>query len=341
MKDQDKIGLIHGSGGVKTRELIELFKKYFSNEILDELSDAANIKLKKNNISYATDSFVIAPPFYKGGSIGSLSITGTANDILVTGAIPKYFSLSFVLGASLSFGDLKRVVQDVSLTAKKHNIKIVTGDTKVIPVFSDKGGIIINTSGIGEKIKDNIFSNIKTGDKIIVSGNLGDHEATIFSARRGLRNNIKSDEAVLSDIILSLIKNNIKIRIMRDITRGGLSTILNEIADEKKFKCRIYEKNIPVSKPVLSLTKMMGLNVLEMANEGKLLVIVAKEDEKKAMTIIKKTLNGKNAKVIGEVTKINDKVGDTIKNPNVVIETLVGGERKLRPLEGEGLPRIC
>ena len=325
-----KITMAHGSGGEDTSKLInDIFAKNFKNPILDRMEDSAVLDSTKK-IAFTTDSFVVTPMFFNGGDIGHLSICGTVNDLLMRGAVPKYITCGFIIEEGADTDTLEKIVKSMAKTAKEAGVIIVAGDTKVI---EGKGGIYINTSGIGflsEKTDISCF-NVKPGDSIIVSGNLGDHHATILSARMNIENTIKSDAAPLNDIVLSLINSKIEVHALRDITRGGLSTVLNEISNSSDVSLTIYEDKIPVSDQVRSFCKLLGLDPINMGNEGKLVLFVPKEQEREALDIIKSTKYGEDARVIGYA----DNGG------GVCMVTKIGGKRTVGVLYGEGLPRIC
>ncbi len=328
------INMSHGSGGRDSADLMkQIFGKHFSNEILDRMEDGAVLELNERKIVTSTDSFVVTPIEFKGGDIGKLSICGTVNDILMMGATPKYITCGFIIEDGLSMDMLDRIVESVAFAAKEAGVVIVAGDTKVIDRRGDAPELLINTTGIGELPEGRKISasNLAPGDAIIVSGNLGDHHACILSARMGIENGIKSDCAILSDIPNALYEADINIHTMRDITRGGLGTVLNEIADSSEVSIEIHEDRIPVDAEVKGFCGIMGLDPLYMGNEGKMLVSVAGEDAEKALEAIKNTVVGQDAKLIGYVKEGN----------GVFSKTKIGGTRKIDLLYGEGLPRIC
>lgn len=325
-----KITLAHGSGGQATGDLINrIFAKNFSNPILNMMEDSAVVK-GSSKIAITTDSFVVTPLIFKGGDIGRLAVCGTVNDLLMRGANAKYITSAFIIEEGADTDTLEAIAKSMAQTAKEANVTIVAGDTKVI---EGNGGIYINTSGIGF-VNGNIninSTNLKEGDCVIVSGNMGDHHAAILSARMGIENNIESDNAPLCDIVETLIRNRIDIHCMRDITRGGLGTVLNELADASKVNIEIFEDKIPVNNDVKAFSKILGLNILHMGNEGKLAAIIPHEQSQKALELIKKCRYGENAQLIG-----------TVKNgEGVTLVTHLGGKRKINVLIGEGLPRIC
>lgn len=325
-----KITMAHGSGGKASAELMgQIFGKHFSNDILDKMEDAAVLQVN-GKIAFSTDSFVVTPLVFKGGDIGKLSICGTVNDLLMMGAEPKYITCGFILEEGLEIETLERIVASMGLTAKAAGVKIVAGDTKVV---EGNGGLYINTSGIG-LIKENRHisaANCRPGDAIILSGNLGDHHACILSARMNLENHIKSDSACLADITESLFENEIRVSTMRDVTRGGLGTVLNEIADQSHCNIEINETSIPMDEEVEAFAEILGLEPMYMANEGKMIAIVNGEDAERALEVIKGTVNGCNARIIG-VAK---------EGAGVKMVTRLGGSRAVDVLYGEGLPRIC
>jgi len=326
--------MAHGSGGAFTSQLIdEIFVKEFDNETVKELEDCAIVDGSKK-IAMTTDSFVVNPIIFPGGDIGRLCICGTVNDLLMRGATPKYITCGFIIEEGADSDVLRKIVKSMAATAKEAGVKIVAGDTKVI---EGNGGIMINTAGVGfVETNLNISSkNLEEGDVVILSGNLGDHHATILGSRMNITNNIKSDNAPLNEIVENLLKEKITIHTMRDVTRGGLSTVLTEISRCSNLDIRLEEDKIPVSNEVRDFCGLLGLDPLYMGNEGKCVIILPKEEKEKALSIIRNSKYGENACIIGEVmTKEEDK-------PLVYIETEIGGRRILDVLQGEGLPRIC
>ncbi len=327
-----KITLSHGSGGTLMHELIKkLFVKNLDNPYLNNLGDAALIE---KNLAYTTDSFVINPIFFPGGDIGKLSICGTVNDLAVSGAKPKYISCGMIVEEGFDYKDLEKITLSIKATCKASGVYIVAGDFKVV----EKGAvdkIFINTSGVGEMHKDIRLSSsrIKPGDKIIVSGTMGDHAAAVLIAREELkfRSKIYSDCAPLNGLISSIISKDIKF--MRDPTRGGLATTLNEIAMQRGYNMSIDEKDIPLKENVRALCEILGMDPLYMANEGKVMLIVAEKSATKVLSRMKKHSLGKNSRIIGEVDKRKDK--------KVYLRTKIGGTRIVDMLTGEQLPRIC
>nr|MBU1327554.1 hydrogenase expression/formation protein HypE [Candidatus Omnitrophota bacterium] len=329
------ITLSHGSGGILMHDLIkDLFIKNLDNPFLNKLGDAAFIKSEAKKLAYTTDSFVIKPLFFPGGDIGKLSVCGTVNDLAVSGAMPKYLSCGMILEDGFSYASLEKITISIRDTCKAAGVNIVTGDFKVV----EKGaidGIFINTSGIGEVFKNQeiAISRIKPGDKIIISGTIGDHAASILLAREELKfkARISSDCSPLNKFVSSIICRGIKF--MRDPTRGGLATTLNEISLASGYNIAIEEKNIPIKKSVRALCEILGFDPLYMANEGKLIAIVSKDYAGSILSKMKKHSLGKNARIIGVVGKEKDK--------RVYLKTQSGGLRILDMITGEQFPRIC
>lgn len=324
-----KITLSHGSGGKATSELIDkIFARSFSNPILNMMEDSAVVDGHRK-IAITTDSFVVTPLFFNGGDIGRLAVCGTVNDLLMRGAVPKYITSAFIIEEGADTKTLERIAKSMAETAAEAGVTVVAGDTKVI---EGNGGVYINTAGVGFVDNENIVStNLQDGDCVIVSGTMGDHHATILSARMEIENNIKSDNAPLTDIVKTLIDGGIDLHCMRDVTRGGLGTVLNELANASHKGIEIEESAIPISDEVKAFSKILGLNILHMGNEGKLVAIVPSEQADKAVQLIKQSKYGENAAIIGKVTN-----GD-----GVTLITPLGGQRKVNVLIGEGLPRIC
>lgn len=324
-----KIDISYGSGGKQTSNLInEIFMKNYGNEVLGKMEDAAVLNIS-GDIAYTTDSFVVTPMFFNGGDIGKLAICGTVNDLSMMGAEPKYLTAGFIIEAGADLETIDRIAHSMKLAAEEANVKIVAGDTKVI---EGTGNIYINTSGIGTIIKSGVsILNCKTGDVIILSGNLGEHHAAIMSSRMGIENEIKSDCAPLSSIVKELVENNIDVHCMRDVTRGGLATVLNEVASSSSCSVVIEEKSLPVSSEIKGFCDILGLDPLYMANEGKMIAVVPGGQGEKALAVMKKNKYGTNAKIIGKI----------IEGKGVNMTTALNGNRVVDILYGEGLPRIC
>lgn len=328
-----KITMAHGSGGRATGELIEeIFAQAFDNETLSQMEDAAVVQ-GAGKIAVTTDSFVVTPLEFPGGDIGRLCICGTVNDLLMRGAIPKYLTCGFILEEGAQIDVLIRIVSSMAATAKEAGVEIIAGDTKVI---EGNGGIYINTTGVGFVPEDvDIRADLaKPGDVILVSGNLGDHHATILSQRMEITNSMESDNAPLVEMVTRLLTQKINVHVLRDVTRGGLATVLKELAVSSGNLFEIREEALPVSAQVRDFCGLLGLDPLYMGNEGKLVAIVAPEDADRALDILRSSKYGQAAVRIGEVAEADGE-------GRLVLKTRIGGRRILEELQGEGLPRIC
>ncbi len=331
-----RILLDHGSGGGASHRLIkDIFVRYLSNDILDSLDDAACFELS-GKISFSTDTYTVDPLFFPGGDIGTLCVSGTVNDIAMLGARPKFLSCGFVIEEGVFVQDIEKIVKSMADTAKKAGVLIVTGDTKVVPKGSvDK--VFINTSGVGEVVIERPLSGsmARAGDSIIISGTIGDHGLAIFSAREGLSLgfDVKSDCAPLNNLILKLLEKVPEIHVLRDPTRGGVATTLNEIAMQSGVGIEIFEEDLPINPGVKEGCDILGMDPLYLANEGKFICVLPSEYANIVLEIMKGDELGKNAKIIGEVKKE--------PRGKVVLRTEIGGKRLLSMLEGEHLPRIC
>lgn len=333
-----KITLSHGSGGEETHKLIkDLFYKYFNNDILMQENDSSVINQIKGKIAITTDSFVINPIFFKGGDIGKLSVCGTVNDLCMSGATPLYITVAFIIEEGFLIENLEKIVKSIANTAKYTNVKIVAGDTKVV----EKGNcekIYINTTGIGV-IKDSKYivdgSNVNVGDKIILSGTIADHGISIMSKREffEIENEIESDCSPLNYLVKDIMNVSKNIKLMRDPTRGGLANTIKEIVDKVSKSILINEEYIPVKEEVMSFCEMLGLDPLYVANEGKLICVVGKDDANKVLEAMKKNEFGKDAMIIGEVIE-DDK-------SNLYLKTSLGHTKILQMAQGDLLPRIC
>ncbi|MDK2920520.1 MAG: hydrogenase expression/formation protein HypE [Desulfonauticus sp.] len=332
-----KLLLDYGSGGKASQRLIkDIFVKYFSNPYLDKLDDAAFLQEIKPPLAMSTDSYTVDPIIFPGGDIGSLAVHGTVNDVAMLGAKPKFLSCAFILEEGLELDLLETIVKSMAEAAKKAEVFLVTGDTKVVPKGAvDK--IFINTTGIGEVLVDPApaGSRARPGDVVIVSGTIGDHGLTILSKRQGIsfETEIKSDSAPLNLLIEKLVKNIPEVHVLRDPTRGGLATTLNEIAGQSQVGIFIEEDSIPIREEVKGGCSFLGLDPLYLANEGKLILILPQKYQEQALEILKADTLGQDATVIGEVKE--EYAG------KVVLKTGLGGNRLLDMLEGEQLPRIC
>jgi len=326
---ENKITLAYGGGGEETNKLInEIFYKYFNNEILTSAEDAAVLDVK-SKIAFTTDSFTVTPLFFNGGNIGKLSIVGTCNDLAMMGAKPKFLSCGFMIEEGLEFKTLEEIVKSMSEELSKIGAKIVCGDTKVVPAGSvDK--IFINTTGIGEIKKENISAhNLKEGDVILVSRDIGRHGSVIMSHRYEVETSAKSDCKLLWDEVNALIEAEVNIKALRDATRGGISAVLNEWVNASKISIEIEEEKLPISDEVIGLCEIFGFEAMDLANEGTFVVAVDKKDALKAEEILKQFNN--NASIIAKVTKGN----------GVILKSAWGSSRYVELPKGELLPRIC
>ncbi len=337
--EDDRILLGHGSGGILSSDLIkQLFLRYFKNDILDELSDSAQLLIKNKNISFTTDSFVVDPLFFPGGDIGKLAVCGTVNDLAVSGAKPLFLSCAFIIEEGFPLSHLEKIVRSMSEEAEIAQVKIVTGDTKVVAKGQcDK--LFINTSGIGslpaKYIGISKAENICKGDKIIINGSLGDHGISVLIARNDLKiqADLSTDCASLNSLIAQVLEKSDGVKFMRDATRGGLATVLCELAEQKNLGFALNEDDILVKDAVLGVCELLGFDPLYIANEGKVVMIVAEENAEKVLEIMKQHPLGKESSIIGEVSDIN---------PGLVwLNTHIGGKRLVDKLSGEQLPRIC
>lgn len=333
----ETINMGHGSGGELTRKLIDqLIFKAFDNPYLNDKHDGSIVNVK-GKIAISTDSFVISPIFFKGGNIGELAVNGTVNDVAMCGAIPKFLSLAFIIEEGFNYNELVDIIESIKNTAKRCGVLIITGDTKVVE--KGKGDkIFINTTGFGEVHPNAAINsrNIKVGDKIIVNNNIAQHGIAIMSQREGLQfeSDIVSDTTNLNLITQDLLDTfGTKIHFFRDPTRGGLGSVLHEIATDCSLGIDIFEKNLPIDKQVAAACEMLGLDPLYVANEGVFLTIADQHIANDVVSSINKFDNGKNATILGEITEMH---------PNkVVLHSSVGGKRIVSPLVGEQLPRIC
>jgi len=330
-----QVQLSHGGGGEEMNRLIhDLFYKSFDNDILKSAEDAAVLK-PKGAVAFTTDSFTVSPIFFKGGDIGKLAVAGTVNDLAMMGAKPLWLSSAFMIEEGLPFEELERIVQSMAQELQKSGAKIVCGDTKVVPKGSvDK--IFINTSGIGEVLTDGISAhNLEFGDAIIVSRDIGRHGAAIMMAREGidLESELKSDCETLWPSVEALIDAKVKIKAMRDATRGGLAAVLNEWAEASNVCIEIEEEELPVCDEVRGICEMLGFEPYDLANEGTFILAVDSEDREIALEALRRHSFCTNAAVIGSVT---DK-----RKGKVILQSSWGSNRFLELPKGELLPRIC
>lgn len=335
--DFDVITMGHGSGGLLTHRLLEsgVFD-LLRNEHLDQQHDGAFLELQ-GKIAFSTDSYVISPIFFPGGNIGELAVNGSVNDLAMCGAIPKYLSLSFIIEEGLRMEDFWEILLAIKTASEKAGVKIVTGDTKVVE--RGKGDqIFINTSGIGTiHPKANIhYSRIKPGDKIILSGKMATHGIAIMSQRKGLEfeTTIESDTTNLNRLVKKLLDHaGEHIHFLRDPTRGGVATVMNELVGQSKLGIDLVQKDIPVDEQVEGACEMLGLDPLYVANEGLFITIVDATVADQVLTLMQKDETGKSAAIIGEVVSTHP--------GQVVMASRVGGKRVVNYLTGEQLPRIC
>lgn len=342
--EYDRILLGHGSGGGLSADLMRrVFLTGYGNDVLAALEDQATVRLGVNGsadagsrLAFTTDSFVVRPLFFPGGDIGKLAVHGTVNDLAVGGAVPLFLSAAFILEEGLPLADLERIVKSMRVACEEAGVKLVTGDTKVV----DRGkgdGVFITTSGIG-LVPEGLNLSIRharPGDKIIVSGTIGDHGITIMSVREGIEFEtvLESDSAPLNGLVAAALASGGRIKCMRDPTRGGVSSTLNELAQASNVGVAIDEHALPIKPEVRAACEMLGLDPLYVANEGKLIAVAAREDAQKVLAVMRRHPLGKNAAIIGEI--VADHAG------MVVLRSLVGGERVVTMLAGEQLPRIC
>ena len=358
----EKVLLGHGSGGTMMKRIIDeiFFSAYAGDELLQGDDAATLAPYATENFStlstaprlaFSTDSFVVSPHFFPGGDIGRLAVCGTVNDVATSGATPLYLSCGFILEEGYPIADLKKICQSMAEAAKEAGIKIVTGDTKVV----NKGhgdGVFINTSGVGI-LPDNLQlsgANCKPGDKIIVSGTLGDHGITIMSCREQLSfsTEVESDAAPLNHLISGVLRKTgaiesgkpvpepSPVRCFRDPTRGGLASTLNELAEQSQVDMQIDEDAIPVRDAVRGACDMLGYDVLQVANEGKMVCVVSPDKADEALAAMHADPHGKDAAIIGVVAP-----ADPNRGPKVYVRNAFGGRRILDMLVGEQLPRIC
>ena len=337
MNDNDTILLDHGAGGKVSHAMFsELILPLFDNGLLAKQDDGAVFDIPAGRMAFSTDSYTVDPIFFPGGDIGELAVNGTVNDVAMCGATPLYLSVGLIIEEGMKRSDLKRILQSMADAATKAGVRIITGDTKVVPRGKvDK--IFINTSGIGILPAGINVSGDKAlpGDKVIVSGTIADHGVTILSEREGLKfdSDVKSDSAPLNHMVQAVLASGCPVHVLRDPTRGGLGTTLNEIAVQSTVGIRLFEDRVPVREPVRGICELLGFDPLYLANEGKLIAIVPGPDADNVLDIIRRDEFGKDAVIIGEVTD---------QDPGrVVLETIIGGTRMVDMLTGEQLPRIC
>ena len=325
-----KILLAHGGGGQEMNELINgLIFRIFDNEILAQSNDSAILNLS-GKLAFSTDSFVVSPTKFTGGDIGKIAVCGTINDLAMVGAKPRYISCALIIEEGLGIDELKEILNSMKSTADEAGVSIVCGDTKVVSKGScDK--IFINTSGIGEIIKESRVGNLKSGAKILLSGDVGRHGAVILANRNELNLDLRSDCKPLNNVVEALLNANIAPLAMRDATRGGLSAVLNEWAKACGRDIKISEESIAVSDEVMGICEILGFEPYELANEGTFVLAVEPQDEMRALEILKKF--DPKSSTIGEILDSN--------KANVIIQNSYGASRFMEPPKGELLPRIC
>lgn len=334
---EDLIVMGHGSGGKLSADLVaKLFLPAFDNSFLGAGDDGAVLQMPEGRMAISTDSHVVFPLFFPGGDIGHLSVCGTVNDVAMMGAKPVYMSVGFILEEGLPMETLRRVVASMKLAAEEAGIKIVTGDTKVVQ-RGKADGLYINTTGIGF-IPDNINVGghlAKPRDQVILSGPIGDHGIAVLAARGelGFETDMCSDSAPLNHLVAAMLETSQNIHVLRDPTRGGVATTLNEIARQSQVGIIVNEASIPVRPAVASVCEMLGFDPMYVANEGKLLAIVAPEDTGKVLATMQRTKYGQEAVIIGEV--------QSKPQNRVLMKTILGSTRVIDVLMGEMLPRIC
>jgi hydrogenase expression/formation protein HypE len=337
MMKEKKILLSHGSGGKLSFNLIKkLFLPNFNNPYLKRLDDGAVLNIEGLKLAYTTDSYTVDPLFFKGGNIGELAVYGTVNDLAMCGATPLYLSCSFIIEEGFSLSLLEKIVLSMREASVVARVDIVTGDTKVVNRgAADK--IFINTSGVGMVKKGvNISgSNAKVGDVVMINGPIGSHGIAVLSEREGLKfeTDIKSDTAPLSSLVADMLEISKDIHVLRDPTRGGLSTTLNEIALSSKVDIEINEGDIPVQEEVRAACEILGYDPLYLANEGKLVAFIPSEIAPDMLKKMRKNKYGKESRIIGRVVKKSE--------GKVYLDTKIGGKRIVDMLTGEQLPRIC
>ena len=337
LQDSTEVLLGHGSGGKLTADLVEkLFLPAFRNPYLDKLDDQAVLEVNGARLAFTTDSFVVNPIFFPGGDIGRLAVNGTVNDIAMSGARPLYLSAAFILEEGLLVAELQRIVHSMQEACETAGVILVTGDTKVVNRGSgDK--VFINTSGVGWLEHTGVISadQVRPGDTVILSGTIADHGMAVMSKREGLEfeTEILSDTAPLNALVQVMLEASPNIHCLRDPTRGGLATTLNEIARRSHVGIVLDEKRIPIREDVKGACEILGIDPLYVANEGKLIAIVGGHDAKKVLERMRGHQHGQEAQIIGEV------VGDHPRM--VVMRTGIGGTRIVDMMLGEQLPRIC
>lgn len=333
---ENKIRMIHGDGGEATASIISrIFYKHFDNDLLINSLDSAVFHVETGRLAFTTDSFVVKPVFFPGGDLGKLSVCGTVNDLCVSGAQPLYISLGVIIEEGFDISELDKLARSIADTCNRANVNVITGDTKVVEKgCADK--IFINTSGVGVIKNDYVPKKITEGDKIIVTGGIGEHGTAIAVERYNLNvtGSFKSDCMPLTELINKIGVFSDSIKLMKDPTRGGLATCLNEMAHYSKLGIHLKEEKIPIKDEIKSVNNIIGFDPLYLACEGRMVIVVDKENCERILDVIKNIKSCENAEIIGNFS-------DTGQVPIVYLETFIGGTRILGPLEGELLPRIC
>ena len=332
-----KILLAHGSGGRLSHELIkDLFLRSFDNKFLRKLGDSAIFEKEKIRWAFTTDSYVIRPLFFPGGDIGKLAVCGTINDLAVAGATPLFLSCALIIEEGLEVSTLEKVVYSIKETAEGAGVQIITGDTKVVE-HGGADGLFINTSGVGiVKIQENLSpARIEVGDRILINGTIGDHSIATLSRREefDFQTKLESDCAPLNDLIETVLSDSQGIKMMRDPTRGGIASILNETASGQAFGIELWEEKIPIKEEVASICEMLGFDPLYLANEGKVVLVAKQEEAEKLLSILRSHPLGKESQIVGKVV--------TEAKGKVYLRTRIGTRRVVDMLTGEQLPRIC
>jgi hydrogenase expression/formation protein HypE len=333
----ERITLSHGAGGKASHDLVEgIFLREFSNELLDPLGDSALVGTGKDQLAFTTDSFVVRPLFFPGGDIGELAVNGTINDLAMTGATPLALSASFIVEEGLPVADLERIAISMARAAERADVRIATGDTKVVE-RGKADGLYVNTSGLGVVEHEHILGPraIRPGDQVLVSGPIGDHGMAVMIARGELELEVEleSDTAPLNGLVDVLLNDVVGVRCLRDPTRGGLATVLAELALTAEVGITIHESELPIRPEVTGACEILGIDPIYVANEGKLIAIVAPDSAPASLAALRSHPLGREAAVIAEVTP--DPPG------LVVLETAFGGSRVVDMLAGDPLPRIC
>jgi len=333
----EKILLDHGSGGKISHSLTaDMLLPIFDNPILAELDDGAILEINGQRMAFSTDTYTVDPLFFPGGNIGDLAINGTVNDVTMCGATPLYLSVGLIIEEGFPMSDLETILRQMGTAARQAGVMVVTGDTKVVPKgAADK--LFINTSGVG-LIPEAVHvasNNARVGDTVIVSGTIADHGITVLTQREGMTfdSSVKSDSAPLNHLVKKMLAITTDIHVLRDPTRGGVGTALNEIAGQSSVGVKIYEDKIPVKDEVAGLCELLGFDPLYLANEGKLLAFVDADKAAAVLDEMHKDAYGQDACIIGEV--VSDHPGQ------VFMQTRIGGQRIVDMLTGEQLPRIC